>query len=315
MTYPVDKTNASGYPPSGKLIPQLWSKMLNIEFYKETVLPYICNTNWHGEISKQGDEVKIHNAPTITTSDQEIAETLVYQNSLADVVELPTNKAKHFYFYDTCGVVRKQSDYDFVSHYFPATAEGLAVDVDKQVLQAVHDDAHADNKGDAVGAHTNGIDMGTTTAPVVLTKATIFEKIVDCWTVLSEQNVPKPNRWMLLPPEIAKLIQKSDLKDASISGDRMSNIIRRNDYLGTIAGFTLYESQNLSTGTANSKTYWNCLFGHTSAITFASQIAEFEGPIRAIDRFSSDFDLYRGLAVYGFKVVKPKALGLLLANT
>lgn len=48
------------------------------------------------------------------------------------------------------------------------------------------------------------------------------------------------------------------------------------------------------------------VFGHSSALTFASQLVKNEGPMRSEFTFG---DKYRGLQVYGYKVVKPEAMG------
>jgi hypothetical protein len=54
----------------------------------------------------------------------------------------------------------------------------------------------------------------------------------------------------------------------------------------------------------------NCLFGHKSAITFASQYVKSES-LPSPTTFGT---LYRGLKVYGYKVVKPEALGVFYAS-
>jgi hypothetical protein len=50
----------------------------------------------------------------------------------------------------------------------------------------------------------------------------------------------------------------------------------------------------------------NMVFGHKMALTFAAQLTESEGPLRHPDYFGN---FYRGLNVYGYKVIKPEALG------
>jgi hypothetical protein len=71
--------------------------------------------------------------------------------------------------------------------------------------------------------------------------------------------------------------------------------------------FTLYLSNNLYSATDGSFTAYYCLFGTNAAITFASQMTKME-TLRAESTFG---DLVRGLNVYGFKIIKPEALGLL----
>lgn len=114
---------------------------------------------------------------------------------------------------------------------------------------------------------------------------------------------------MVIPQWMATLISTSDLKDASLAGDDTS--ILRNGRLGMIDTFTLYKSNQLSTGTDGSgNTTTRILFGTNAAITFATQITENEHLVNP-----NDFGiLHRGLQVYGYKVVKPVAIGVLYAR-
>ena len=152
------------------------------------------------------------------------------------------------------------------------------------------------------GADSGDILLGASTAPLQLTKANILEVIVDCGLVLDEQKIPEQNRWMVIPPWAAAMLKKSDLKDASMTGDGTSPL--RNGRIGSLDRFILYSSLNLETGTDTVKV-WNAMFGHPMAISFASQMTK-TGTLRAESTFG---DMVRGLNVYGRKVFHPEALG------
>lgn len=100
------------------------------------------------------------------------------------------------------------------------------------------------------------------------------------------------------------------IKDASLSGDKES--ILRNGRIGMIDNTTVYKSRNLYSATdgTTSTTCWYALFGHISAISFAAQLTKTEST-----RIERGFgNLVKGLEVYGYKVVTPKALGYLYAD-
>jgi hypothetical protein len=85
--------------------------------------------------------------------------------------------------------------------------------------------------------------------------------------------------------------------------------VLRNGRVGIIDRFEVYSNNNLfSVAAADEasgfKSYWG-LFGTNDAITFASQFVETE-TLRAESTFG---DIVRGLKVFGYKVVKPEALG------
>jgi hypothetical protein len=188
-------------------------------------------------------------------------------------------------------------------------AEQMKIAIDSDVLDTISGASYAatlvsTNKGATAGAISASYNLGATSGPVQLTKANVLEYIIDCGSVLDEQNVPETGRWLLLPSWAANLIKKSDLKDASMTGESTT---LRNGRIGIIDRFTLYLSNNLMSVTDGSFTAYSCLFGTNAAITFAAQMTKME-TLRAESTFG---DLVRGLNVYGFKIVKPEALGLL----
>ena len=107
----------------------------------------------------------------------------------------------------------------------------------------------------------------------------------------------------MIPAWLAARIKRSDLKDASLTGDGVS--IQRNGRLGMIDRFTLYLS-NLILPATGTPTAYPLLFGTTAALTFAAQFTKME-TIRSERSFSN---LLRGLQVFGYRVVNGVALGL-----
>ena len=203
-----------------------------------------------------------------------------------------------------------QSDIKLMNTFSADAAEQMKIAIDSNVLDTICADyatattIPAANQGATAGAISSSFNLGAaaTPAPVQITKANVLEYIVDCGTVLDEQNVPDSGRWLIIPSWFANLIKKSDLKDASMTGEG-SGVIR-NGRIGILDRFTLYLSNNLYVD--NTHNYF-CLFGTNAAITFAAQMTKME-TLRAESTFG---DLVRGLNVYGFRVVKPEALGLL----
>jgi len=103
---------------------------------------------------------------------------------------------------------------------------------------------------------------------------------------------------VVIPAKMAGFIKKSDLKDASLTGDAQS--VLRNGRLGMIDRFTIYMSHNLPVTSGK----FDILAGHKMGFTFASQMTEME-TIRSESTFGN---IIRGLQVYGFQTVKPEAL-------
>jgi len=293
---------AAGHPQySGTFIPEIWSGKLLVKFYEATVIAAISNTDYEGEIKDQGDKVIIRTVPDIAIRNYVKGQSLQIQRPEAPNVELPIDRAKYFNF--VCDDIDKhQTDIALMDSWSRDASQQMKISVDTDFLADVYSDAHASNKGTSAGAISGDIDLGTTGDILALTKANILEVIVDCGTVLDEQNVPETDRWGLLPAWACGMILKSDLKDASLSGDGQS--ILRNGRLGVIDTFTLYKSNLISTASDGGYTAYHSMFGHKSAISFAAQMTKMES-LRAESTFGT---LVRGLNVFGWNTLKTESL-------
>ena len=200
-------------------------------------------------------------------------------------------------------VEMKQADIAYVEKWTDDAGEQLKISIDSNILANVYADAHASNAGASAGYRTSSYDMGVSGSPVGLDKTNILDFIVDMGSVLDEQDVPETSRWIVLPPMLCGMIKKSDLKDASMTGDAVSPM--RNGRLGMIDRFTLYKSNQIATtADGGGQTAYNIMAGHPAALTFASQLTE----NRTIPNPDDFGDLMEGLQVYGYKVIKSEAL-------
>uniref|UniRef100_A0A6M3KSY9 Putative capsid protein n=1 Tax=viral metagenome TaxID=1070528 RepID=A0A6M3KSY9_9ZZZZ len=299
MAYPV----AAGVTSmSGQYIPEIWSLKTLIKFYTATVFGEIANTDYEGEISKQGDKVQIRVIPDITIRDYQIGQKLVRERPATSKVTLLVDKGK-YYSISVNLVEMKQADIAYVEKWTDDAGEQLKISIDSNILSNVYSDASAYNSGATAGYRTSSYDMGVSTAPVGLDKDNVIDFIVDMGSVLDEQDVPETGRWLVLPPMLCGMIKKSDLKDASMTGDAVSPV--RNGRLGMIDRFTLYKSNQIATTADGSgQTAYNIIAGNKNAITFASQLTD-QRTIPNPDDFG---DLMEGLQVYGYKVIKAEAL-------
>lgn len=300
MSFPA-ASGVPNYSSSGtsKFIPQIWSGKLLTKFYDATVFTEIANTDYEGEVKSYGDEVIIRTVPSMTIRNYVKGQGLTYDRPESPSVSLKIDQGKVFAF-EANDVDKKQSDLDFVSKWGEDGSEQMQVEVDSDILASIPADAHAQNAGDSAGRKSGDINLGTSAAPLAATKANILDILVDFSTVLDEQNIPNSDRWVVLPPRICGLIKKSDLRDASISGDS-GNSTLRNGRLGMLDRFKVFSSNNVN---ATSGKY-DIVFGHKSALTFAGQITEMED-LRNPEDFG---DLIRSLFVFGFETVKPTSLG------
>ncbi len=202
-------------------------------------------------------------------------------------------------------VLKVQTDLPLLNKYTDDASQQLKIAIETAFLEdsTIYAGMHAYNTGLTAGIKSSSYVLGTTAAPVQVTDANVLDYIIDCGSVLDEQNIPDTGRWFVIPTWMAGLIKKSDIKDASLTGDNVS--VLRNGRIGMIDRFELFSSNLLN---HSSTTYYHSLFGVKDAITFATQLTETE-TLRSQDEFA---DLVRMLQVYGYKVVKPEAYGALI---
>lgn len=293
---------APGTPQySGNFIPEIWSSKLLVKFYAACVQAAICNTDYEGEIKDVGDKVIIRTVPDIVIRNYVKNQNLQIQRPNSAPTEMVIDKAKYFNF--ICDDIDKhQSDIALMDSWSRDSSQQMKIVVDTEFLADVYADADAANKGLTAGAKSASYNLGVFGTPLAITKANVLDVIVDVGSVLDEQNIPEEDRWFVIPPWMAGLIKKSDIKDASLSGDGVSTL--RNGRIGSIDRFMLYTSNLLTSGVDGQYTGYHLIAGQKSAISFAAQMTKMES-LRAESTFGT---LVRGLNVYGFKVLKEAAL-------
>jgi hypothetical protein len=169
-----------------------------------------------------------------------------------------------------------------------------------------------DDKDDETSAYTGGaISSGATyeiqaDEAVQVTKSTIFAKVMELQTALTDAEIPEEDRWIAVPARIASLIRQAP-EYVGVGSEGGRNAVQNGMLPARFAGFTVYEvSESRISGDYTNG--YHCMAGHKSAITFAMGLTE-NGTEDAIGNFGVR---YKSLYVYGAKVAdeRRKALAL-----
>lgn len=325
MPYPISGSPYLGSSASpaytGVFIPTIWSGKFVEKFYDATVLAAISNTDYEGEIRKYGDTVKIRTVPSITINDYEVDQALAVTRPSAPTVELAIDKGKYF---NTVldDVMEIQTDSDLLSLWADDASEQMKISIDTNCLAYAlwNAGAVAANKGLTAGRLSLDIRLGATTTPAFVNAAaqgtgdgstaandrSVIDHLVDLGQVLDEQNIPESGRFVVVPAWYASMIKRSELRDASISGDGTSML--RNGRLGMVDRFTVYVSNLLPAGVAGGLAAgeFAVYAGHKNGLTFASQMTKIE-TLRSESTFGT---LLRGLQVFGRSIVDGTAVAV-----
>lgn len=293
---------ALGFPQqSGVSIARLYASQLLIQFYIASTFAAITTTEFEDQLQSSGDVVRIRTLPDIEVYEYIKGQKLKVQNPNPGYVDVPVDLGAYWNF-ALNALDMKQYDYDAGERWATHASTNLGVHVDSKVLKTIYLDAHASNTGATAGLESGDIDLGSSGSPVSITRANILEFIIeDCGVVLDEQNVPRTDRFMVLPSWACARLKLSDLKDASITGDGESTI--RNGRIGMVDDFEVFKSNNLALNTTDSA--HSAIFGHKGCTAFATQMKEDE----TVDNQDDFGKLRRQLMAYGKKVIKPEGIG------
>lgn len=265
-------------------VPEIWSRDILFQFRKMRTMSAITNTNYQGEITQQGDTVKITTPGSITVN--EYNGSVSYESPSSTQQALLIDQSKYFAF-EVDDVDAAQANVDLLNAYSVEGGEAMADDFDEFIA------------GFYTGATT---DVGGE-----VTSGNIYETVVEARTALSDLKVPMNGRVGIVSPKFMGLLLNSD---EFIKASDLGDTVVQSGAIGRIAGFTIFEGNSIIVdGTANQVEH--NLFGHPAAITVATQLVNIEA-LRLIDSIA---DAIRGLTVYGGRVVRPDALVDLQRNT
>jgi len=251
-------------------IPTIWAGQILNQFETSHVLAALCNRDYEGDITAQGDTVKINAIGDISVA------SYVKNSTSISPAELQTAQTV---------LLIDQSKY-------------FAFKVDDAMSKAAYALSEAVDEGIA-GLYGSA---GNTITDATFDSALAFDTIALAAQYLNEAGVPKQGRWLALPPwAITKLVLAKVL---NTEGSVNANTELNSGFMGTVMGFDVYESNSLTqTGTAPDYTT-EAMAGVPEAISYAEQIVEVE----AYRPESSFSDAVKGLHVYGYKVIQPKGL-------
>jgi N4-gp56 family major capsid protein len=275
-------------------IPTLWSARLLAALMKALIYAQagVVNRDYEGEIRQAGDTVKINSIGDVTIKDYTKNTNIDDPEELNDAGQMLTITQQKYFNFAVDDIDKAQAKPSVIEEAMNRSGYGLRDRADQYIASFYTDVASANL-------------IGSDTTPVIPTKADAYEYLVDLGVKLTEANVPKEGRFAIVPPWFYGLLQKDDRFVKA--GTSQTDQVLRNGQIGTAAGFTVMESNNVP-HTAGTK--YKIIAGHPMAMSYAEQIVKVEA-FRPEKRFS---DAVKGLHVYGAKLVRPYAWAVLTAN-
>jgi N4-gp56 family major capsid protein len=258
----------------------------------------IVNRDYEGTISGAGDTVKINGIGPVTVKTYTKNTDIDAPETLTDAQTTLLINQQDYFNFQVDDVDKAQMQPKIMAAAMEEASYALRDGVDEYIASLYTD---------AAAANLIGSD-GTPKVPnnTAGDAQNAYNLIVDCAVALTNSRVPTEGRWMIVPPWFyGKLLKEDNFIDASKAGTTDG---LRNGQVGKAAGFNILQSHNVPNTTG---TKYKIMFGTSRAISFANQILKVEA-YRVEKRFA---DAVKGLDVYGAKVVRPEALGVLTCNS
>lgn len=284
------------------LIPDLYAKQFNVEYWATTLLPRITTGRFYEQALKQGDKVTVANVPTVTTKPYRKHQELDTQIPESAPTEMTVDRARYFnLLIDDIDV--KQSHLAIADKYMNTGVNQTQEDIETEFFEAIYSAAHADNQGATAGAKSAAYNLGAAGSPVAVTKDNTVDVITRLMAALGEQNARKGGKsWIVFPEWFRYVFLNSDAKNAALMGDESS--VLRTGQLGKIDNCYLYTSNLLYTTTTDESTGTYVMAGNMDAISFISQLTK----TRKLESETTFGHKLSGLNVYDWSVRKPEGL-------
>lgn len=272
-------------------IPEIYSAIMLTSLKKAHVYaqPGVVNRDYEGDISGQGDTVKIRSLSRPTIGTYTKGSTTITPEQLSDAQRaLYIDQSKYFAF-ELDDVDAAQSAGGELATALQEATYGLR-DVADQYVAGLYTGAQSANQ------------LGTISVTTAAGAYTVLRRLR---TALNKANVPMEGRYCIVPAFFEGLLLEDDRfvrVDASGSDQGL-----RNGIIGRALGFDVMMSNNAPLVTGDD---WAVQAGHPSAIAYAEQIVKVE-TYRPDDSFS---DAVKGLHVYGAKLIRPDAIATCIAS-
>jgi hypothetical protein len=277
--------SAPGYGslPNGNFSSVIYSKKVQLAFRKATVVGDVTNSDYFGEISGQGDTVRIIKEPEISVSPYARGTQINAQDLDDEDFSLVIDKANYFAF-KVDDIEEQHSHVNFMDLATNRAAYRLADNHDQEVLgylsgykqSALHSNADTVNdvvngtkaittagndellasmklkKGDfgnittsSAGDHSIPVAARLPGATALPTEYVSPVMLINrMGRLLDQQNVDKAGRWIIIDPVLQEVLQDEDSRFLNADfGD--AGALRNGLVIKNWNGFRVYVSNNL----------------------------------------------------------------------
>lgn len=288
-------------PTLNNFIPsEVMTVMVDEAMRTNLVAMAVCNTKYEGVIAQYGSSVKIPVIGDINVGNYSKNTDITIQTLDSSSGILNIDQQKYFAF-NIDDIDAKQSIVDLASVAADRAGYTVANEIDKYLFQVTM-------SGCALQGST--YSLGTAASPISVSydgvasgSIHVYQALGQLSKVLSQNHVPQVGRFAVIPSWMEMQLVQAGIISKSTADEGAYT----NGKVGKVLGFDIYVSENLINASSNATEMYA---GITDATSFAGQINSVE-----YDRIEKQFgSLVKGLAVFGAKCTRPKALAKLICS-
>jgi len=275
-------TSGYGNLPNGNFSPIIYSKQVQLAFRKSTVVGDITNSDYFGEISNQGDTVRIIKEPEISVKEYARGTNVTAQDLDDEDFQLVVDKA-NYYAFKMDDIEEAHSHVNFMQLATDRAAYRLSDQYDQEVLgylsgfkqsslntvastandqvngtkavstagsdelltsMKLRKDSFGNITTSSAGDHSIPVQNQPGGATAVSDAAVTPMVIINRMNrLLNQQQVDSQDRWLVIDPVFMELL--SDENSKLVNADFADASLKNGLVINNLAGFRVYVSSNL----------------------------------------------------------------------
>jgi hypothetical protein len=270
---------------------QLFIREFLQAIYKKAVIANLANRQYQGQAQLNGTVNVLTLSSSITVSDYDLKSDLTFEDVATAYSSMAINQAKAFGF---------QVDKKTLAQITPQVVMQYAQQAANKMALALDVNLYA-HQADVLAGNV----MGTSVAPVALTKDNVVDTFLKLEEKMDINGVDDANRWLVVSNEIGTMLKIAGFNKTMFVGGAGTSAMATGEVM-KVGGFTVYESNTIRPVAG----VHSLLAGDAEFINLAMTVDE----VQTFQPEKNFNTALKGLMVFGSKVFQPERGGLILAS-
>ena len=285
-------------PKTAGIISTQYSKKLNMLNWPKDLLANITSSAYFDEANK-GDTGVIPVQPIVAVRDFVDGAPAVRNHSVPATQSIVIDQA--WDWSEGFGPGMREFSYmDLLKTYSEAGMLSARKKVHTAFFAWLAGKAAAANRGATAGVKTLGFNLGTSAAPVKVTKEDFLAHCLKFTAVFLEQDIEEEDIHIILPAQLYWLILQTELKSYLVTGEKSSLVTGK---IAKLAGRENFYTSNYATGLGTQASPF-CVFAMTKqAVAYTNRLTKTD-----IWEAENHDAVSRGLGIWGRGIIKDWAL-------